>query len=544
MPYTKTGYIRVPRSRYIPQHCRDIMEHFGATLDTDISDVIKSLGHDRDRLQSLILPNVFTITTPKLEANPDIKFKFMVVLIDFLNMTGYLNENITLVDYVTDPVLSADTLLDLMIGSRMPKFEAAELNGEWGMISTLRAYMPEVIRHTAVITQERKLMANRFREWIGNIGFKLLTGKSDKLSQAERSFLVVYGCTKPNTKGFIEGLPSNPIPPVENKFPLIEEVGQLAVASCLSGPCTNHLKLVSNAILQNCVYYYGPHIPEIKTQVGYVENRGPFIIFKMMAGDTIPWDIKHQITGLNAQAATITIAPDKMPPFTIIQPLPLIEISKSGAISLYEDLPELNLYLTDQNNVNKFFWDFPSNWQGRRLSSLNDGITIDIMLADVATHKALGGGMQVESTDLTSFGLSWFTDAAKAQIRTGEEEADQSGYFIEKFILPSPKGLILKPIDLTAHYAVLGKWEVLSPFAEYLEVATPWFLTPDDGVHQFVATSQGLTLEAQVRFKTVIALCHNVARYERITKRQCPLRWQDLARALLNRPSTEIITPA
>lgn len=535
MPYQKIGFVRVPRSRYIPKYCAQILEAFGDTFDQDVAEAIRSLGHPRDLLKTFFFQRCLLLKSPKLDGNPDLRLAFLVVLIDFLGMTGYIQDSVTLVDYVIDPVRKADELLDLMIGTRMPKFESSEMSGEWATIATLECFFPEVIRRTAVIVNERKLMANRFRQWLGNIGFKLMTGSSRSLSQSERSFLVVYGSTKRRTKGDIIGLANTPIPPIENKDPLVIEIGALAEASSLAGPCTNHMRLVSNAILEQLVFYYGPHHSEVSTQVGYIENFGPFVTFNMTSGDNIPWLLESQITGLAAQSAIIAIRPDKQPPFTIRMPLPITFKTQTGALCQYPDSPEFNLYLTNQKDISRFTWDYPSRWQGRRISSLNDGGTMDLAIADAATQVKAAGGMQIESPVITTFGTCWFTEAAKSKIRQDEL------YFKEYFVLPGRNGLVFKGVDLTAHYAVMGKVEAISAFSEFLEVPMQWFMVPDESVMQFVATVEGLTLEEQVRFKSVIHLCHNAARYARITKKQPPIKVLELAKAMLNEPQSTTI---
>lgn len=518
----------MPRARYIPQYSQDVLETFGTTFDQDVAGCIKSLGNEKVLLKNFFFERVLLLAHPKLDGNEELKFKFMTLLLDFLHMVGYIDQSPSLVDYVIDPVTPADELLDLMLGTRLPVFKSTDLGGEYASIDTLMVFFSDVLRRNALILNERKFMASRFRQWLGHIGFKLMTTSSESLSQAERSFLIVYGCTKKRTKGYIACLPSTPIPPVENKDPLVVEVGALATASLLSGPCTNHMKLMSNAILEQLILYYGPHVSDLKSSVGFIRKYGPYQVFDTTPEDSIPWLLESQLTGVSAMAGNIAVKPTKQPPFTLRTPLPIMFKNESGMISAYPDIPEFHLFLTDQKDISRFSWDYLSKWRGRRINSINDGGTMDYALCDLAVQIKTAGGMQVEQTELAGSGLIWLTDDASKKV------VDYSGHINENYLLPSDKGMALETVDMAAYYARFGTIELLPAFSEFLELPIGWFLQPAERVVDFISSVKGLTLQERVRFSTVIALCHNCARYERLTKKNAPIDKVRYTKALLN----------
>jgi len=537
MPYRKTGFVIVPRSKYIPYYCKDILKTFGSTFDLNIAEIIKSLGRENINLKNFVFERCLTLKHPLLDGNSDLKMKVIIVLADYLHSIGYISTSPVFVDYVIDPVYSAEELIQLMLGSRMPKFTASELGGEWGTIDHLMMFFSEVIRRNAIILEERKFMVERFRAWLGSIGHKLLT-RAGELSQSERSFLTVYGSTtEPGYKGFLPDLIAK-IPAVETKEPLTMEVGALAQATCLPGPCTSHMKLLSNGILEQLFFYYGPHVTDLKTFVGYKETYGPFNLYKMNPADAIPWALDSQLVGLTATAANFTVKPANMPPFSLRVPFARKIVTPTGTMCLYPDDMSFRLTLTDTTDISNFDWAYNSKWRGRWIHSSQDGGSMDYALADAAVNNKTAGNTQVELTDLANVGLCTFLDNAKPKVIEIAEGVR------EEYVLPGPTDLQAVEIDMTAYYARFGDVMMLPAFSEFLELPQSWFMTPAEAVLDYIATVQGLTIEEKVRFSKIIEICHNCARYKRLTQQDdLPFDRDDLILSMLNKPGAKITRP-
>lgn len=529
MPYQKTGFFKKPKSQYLPQIADEILTSLGGTFDLDISEMIKSLGHERTELRNMWFDRLLRLNHPKL--TEDLRRKMLILLADFLHQCGYIDTDVAIVGYRVDPVIPMPDLIDLMLSARMPKFESSMISGERATIDILQSFFPEVIRRYALVLNERNLMAQRLRQWLGNIGWKLRTLGSSSLSQTERSFLVVYGCTKKRTAGHYPELPSTAIPPIENKEPLVTEVGAMATSVALSGPCTNHMKMVSNTIFEQLLFYYGPHVAELKTHVGYVKEYGPFSAYLTTPEDAIPWMLEAQITGLSATASNIGVRPSKRPPFTLRMPMALFAHDterKSGTMCLYPDIPEFNLWLTNEKDISLFDWDYPSRWQGRRIHSTTDGGMIEYALCDIAITQKQAGNTQAEMTDLTGIGISWLEPEAAKRV------VAYDGNISEEYILPSPSGLVRTRINMTAYYARYGSTELLPAFAEYIQLPLSWFVTPVAPIVDYVCTLQGLTQQERIRFELIISASHNCARYKRVTGKDSPLDVMEYAELLLN----------
>jgi hypothetical protein len=534
MPYRKTGFISTPRSRYIPYYAAAILEAFGDKFDLTVAECIKSMGRENIFLKNFFFERLLTIKHERLDGNPDLKKQFIILLADFLKSVGYIDTCPIEIDYIVDPVMDVEELIDRVMDARMPVYKATDLGGEFATIDTLMMFFAEVIRRNALILNERKPMYERFKLWIGSIGHKLLT-QAGELSQTERSFLTIYCSTQPNTKGFMPSmLPPGvkkvaPIPAVENKDVLVQEVAALASAACLSGPCTSHMKLVSNAILEQLTYYYGPHCSELKSFVGYGQPYGPFMVYDMTPADAMPWLLESQIVGLSSTAANFMVRTSELPPFTLKVPLAQTYKTAMGGVAQYPDEPSFRLWLTNPDDVSKYDWDYPSKWRGRRINSLTDGGTMDYALADAAVTQKTAGGMQNEALDMSGFGLCWMTPAALTKLI---DDTDAS--IMETFLLPGPNALTPTKVDMTAFYARFGTVQMLPAFSEFLQLPMSWFMQPNDRVVDYVASVMALTIEERIRFTQIIAIGHNCAVYTRLTQQPPPIDQMQLAAAMLN----------
>jgi len=535
MPYTKVGFTVQPRSTYIPQYSEDILNALGDKFDLKNAEIIKSLGRENINLKNFVFERLLTFKHPDLDSNPELKMKYIIVMADYLHGIGYISESPTLIDYRIDPVLTADELLDRMLGARMPKFSASELGGEWGTIDHLMMFFSEVIRRNALILQERDNLANRFRKWLGAIGHKLLV-RDGELSQAEKSMLVVYSKTLPNYKGAIKGKPMTPIPAVETKEPLVLEAGALAISASLNGPSTAHMKLLSNGILEHLFYYYGHHVAELKTAIGYAQPRGPFAFYQMNQTDALTWAPEAQLIGLSSTSANFLVKPNVQGAFAPRIPFGRVIRNDMGVLCLYPDAPEIRLTLTEPGDISKFNFTYNSQWRGRAIYSINEGGgAIDNWLADTAINNKASGGSQVEMADLMNVGLATFTDAARTKI------IDVTEGIKEQYILPSEDGLAYVDIDMSAFYARFGNVQMLPAFSEFLELDQSWFLQPVANVVDYVAAFMNLTLEERVRYSRVIEICHNCARYTRLTQAaSLPFDRDQLILVILNKPGITI----
>lgn len=525
---------------YIPQYCAEIESKLGDQMDLVLKEAVMSCGHPRDFLTTYFFEGLLVMKQEVLDNDPDLKLKVFIVLLDFLYQTGYVKQKPELFRFIDNPVIPIDELLDMAIGTRMPVWKSDVLAGEKATLAILSRFFPEVIRRTAVIVNERGRMYERFRAHLGNIGFKLLTTSSSTLSQMERTQLAIYSIVK-------EGYPMwpqkkdasldlrllKPITPVETKDPLVLEVGNLITSLGMPGPCLNYRKLVSNGNFETLILYWGPHVAELKTYLGYKRSYGKFVMYKTDPEDSLPWTLKDQITGITAKTLNIFYKPAAENSWSARTPTIIADEEL-----LVPDMPDLNLYPVYgeggfEEDISQFWWDYFSEWRGRRISELQ-GADLKYYLCDYALKNKEAGGMPVEMDTIPSDTLLYLVPG----LGSAAFESATNKEIWEWFILPSPAGLVKKRADMRAFYARFGNIELKPAFADRMELPPSWFMAKNERVVEYVQTVFGLTIEERVIYTPVIEICHNYYRYLRVTGKVPPLNLDQQTLALLNRLGT------
>jgi hypothetical protein len=124
MGYQKTGFVVLPRSAYLLNAARRLVEFFGDDLERHVGEAVKSLGKENVRLSNFFFSRLLVLNSPKLDANAERKNDFLLVMADYLHQTGFIERSPVLVDYVTNPALALDDVILRMLSARMPKIDS------------------------------------------------------------------------------------------------------------------------------------------------------------------------------------------------------------------------------------------------------------------------------------------------------------------------------------------------------------------------------------------------------------------------------------
>jgi hypothetical protein len=529
MGYHKTGFVPVPRATRLLRAAIKILDVWSSDLDKEVAKAIKSLGKsDNIRLKNFFFERLLTIEHPKFDTDPRLKEAFLLILSDFLKETGYISISPIEVDYVTNPVADITEVIDLMLGTRMPKYSATDIAGDYATIDTLAHWLPEVIRRIAIVENERGSMIIRFYRWIMSIGKKLLRGEA--LAQHERTAYVMYCSRVQGTLGHYPGGTDAPLPALENSDVLVTEVGDLYKAVTLPGPMFNHVKMISDRIFERLTAYVGLHNPELKLCRGYIQTFGPYMVMDVKPVESIPWSLQDQMIGITSEAGYFAGMRQGKTGFSIRVPMLLHDQDSAGWIGTYPDDPGLKLILTNEEDISLFEMEFYSEWRQRSINSKVNGGTLELALTDVAFREETRGNCQVDHPTLEGFGLCTLTDTANTKLKP----SDNNRIYTE-FLLPNKDGgLVLKPIDMTALDVPYGTVLTLPAFSEHAKFPLNRFMDPAPQVVEFVASQHGLRNDERKKFETIIALYHNVAKYKRLTgKDKAPIDALQIAHALL-----------
>jgi len=381
------------------------------------------------------------------------------------------------------------------------------------------------------VLREIPQLLKRLRIWLGNIGYKVITGQP--IGQHERTALVMYGRVKEGTPGYSRLANVERIPAVENNDVMINEAGALYMAATLPGPYLNHQKLISDTLLQRLTAYFGPHATDLKYCVGFYKQYGPYMDLELTPSDSIAWGTDDHLAGYTSRTSYLISNLAGLNPFAIRVPNMAINTGPFGAIGLYEDDPNFRITLTNQADIGDFEWDFNSTWRGMRINSNVHSGTMELALAEKALEGPAQGNTQVEHSTVEGMGIAAYTERAMAKINL-----NPNNRISENYLLPLARGVQLQNIDMTAYYARIGNVDALPAFSEFLEVPLKFFSTAVPRVVEYIASVTALPADERKRFEDVISLYHNCARYARMTKRNfetdLPINPETVARALLN----------
>jgi len=532
MGYQQTGFIKVPRALVLTEAAETIAKEFKTDLDREVARAIKTLGKsDNIRLSNFNFERLLTIEHVRFDANAKLKIAFLTLLADFLHETGYIDVSPIVADYNVDPVMQLEEVIEAILATRMPKFTATDMGGEFATIDTLAYWMPEVIRRLLLINNERTNCIDRFRRWIGSLGFKLLKGEA--LAQAERTAFVMYSSTRQGTPGWYPGLESTPIRAIETGDVLVNEVGALYKAVTLAGPFTNHLKMISDQVRERLTFYLGLHTPELKMCRGSVRPYGPFEVYDLQPVETIPWSLEDQLTGITGVSAYFGGSKPASTAFSIHVPLMVAERNENGIVGVFPDDPGYRLILTNQGDVSDYEIEYLSKQRQRVINSRVNNATQELAIADAAFERKTLGACSVAATTLQDFGLMTLTDRSSKKVSTYENDR-----IFETYLLPGPTGVRLVDVDVTAMSVLWGSIEALPAFAEFVQPPLKVFREPAPRVVEYVSAVVGLSLDERRRFEDVISIYHNCAKFKRMTGREAPIDQQQLAFALLRIPSS------
>jgi hypothetical protein len=509
------------------EYARLIISAFGKELDREVAKAIKSLAKsDTIRLSNFYFERLLTIEHPKFDGDEKLKFAFLSLLADFLHQTGYINASPIVVDYVTDPTCPLTETIDKMLATRMVKYSASDVGGEFATIDSLAYWFPEVIRRLALISNERANMTERFFRWVGSIGWKLL--KAEPITQIERTAFVMFSTRQVGMPGHIPGYEVSRIVPRETSDPLVAEVAALYAATTLSGPFTNHLKVISDTIAERLTFYVGLHQSELKMLRGTVQYFGPFFTLDMTPQESFTWSVDDQLIGLSSRTSYFTGQRPDAANFAVRIPHIVGQKDSYGRVGVWPDDPSFRLVLTNQSDIADYEYEYHSVSRQRTINSRINNNTLELALADGAARARTIGACQNEKTTLEGFGLMTLTERAKSKLVVIKEKT-----ITAPFLLPSPNGLKEFDIDVTPLGTRHGLIEARPAFSEYATLPLHAFQTPAPQIVEYVSAVYGLTRDESVRFAPVISLYWNCERYERMTGLVAPVDKKRLAKAIL-----------
>jgi len=525
MGYQETGFVAKPRQLQLLEAAMLVNDEFKGTLDVEAPKIFKSFGKENVKLSTAKFERVLALEHPKLSTSPKLLVAFQLLVADLLKQLTYIDECPVEVDYVINPVLSIDDVVDAMVMPHLPVYDAMILGGNYGTVDTLTYFFAEYVKDLVLIQSYKATLLTNFRRWIGDAAYRLTIGGN--LDQAETTALLLYGNPKEGATGWSKNHPrsNRPIVAAQNLSPEVKLAGELYKAVVLPGPWTRHMRVSSFGSIERLTMYVGPMVNELRSSYGAVRNYGSFKVFITKPGPALSWTSESQLDAIASSASFFfnTAGPS---PLQLKVPIIIFGADVLKQVMIPDITSIFKLRVADPLTSRVTMW-WNSTLRNRRMDQSASNSTMELALIDLALANKDFGATQAPHTQLDDFGLCYLTDAAEKKVR---ESKDHS----EKYLLPNGAGLTVKSISMTAFYYEQGETEILPAFGEMVRMPFNWFLQDAPTVVDYVAGMAGLLYDDKIRFAKVISMYHNCAVYKRITDQECPFDVESLARKMLS----------
>jgi hypothetical protein len=524
MGYQQTGYVATPRQLQLLEAASLVNEAFGDTLDTEVPKILKTFGKENVRLSTAKFERVLALDHPKLNSSPSLLLAFQVLLADLLKQLTYIDVCPAEVDYVINPVMSIDDVIDGMVTSHLPVYDANILGGTYGTVDTLTYFFAEYVKDLVLVHSYKKTLLANFRRWIGDAAYRLTTGGT--IDQAETTALLLYGSVKEGSTGFSLKHPDSnvPIPAAQNMSAEVKLAGELYKATTLAGPWTQHMRVSSFGSIERLTMYVGPMVNELKSSYGAVREYGQFKVFVTKPGPALAWTAETQLEAISSAASFFfnTAGPS---PLQLKVPIVVFGHDILKQVPVPDITSIFKLRVADPATCRLTMW-WHSSLRNRRIDQNANNSTMELAMIDLALANKDFGKTQAPHTQLDDFGMCYLTEAAEARVKKAKDH-------FELFLLPNGAGVVKKEINMRAFYYEQGETEILPAFGEMMRLPFSWFLQDAPTVVDYVAGMVGLLYDDKVRFAKVISMYHNCAVYKRVTNQDCPFDVEGLAKKML-----------
>lgn len=519
MGYTKLGYRKVPPSMFLPAYAGELASGTrGAVLEATLAECLKQISSNGSRrLSNLVFEDLLQINTTAFPAGSDQQRKLLHVLLAILNKMGYIQLEVPMYEQRADAVLAIDDAVGQMLSARLTFMQASDVGGEYATVDNLRAVLPNSIRMLSFADTERGRLTERLRRYVQHVGFKLLHGQA--ITQHEKTLFVAYCSTRVGSAGHSPTLDKDAdgpvLPPFETADPLVMEAFSLYETFCEGGPCWNYIMMGSDKNMERLTAFVGELPSEVTVHAGTLVPFGPFTAPNFEQIEGMKWSVADQMAGVTdggdyimrelSKTGTLAIRP---PRFEITNP-------EGRLTSFLPDAAELTLRLESSRDCSQYSISWMSNWRNRVMNTHLSGLTIDDFFLDQALSFQNIGGTAFDETTLTNTGIADLTHASLAgAFKTAARER-----ITEIIYVPASDSRQLGPkeVDMTDFYVRQGMVITTSVLADRVKPARPWYSIADENAITFIAARLSLSNDETKRFRTIINIAHNAARFERLT---------------------------
>lgn len=529
--YQNIGYRVKPEGMYIPECAKAVISR-GENYPAQIAEYLLAVGGKRsnNRLRNIMLEDFFAAETDVVAPGTPFRNQVIHLFVKILAHAGYLRDAVPMIERVTNPVVTIDEVAMRITTQNLVYPTAADFGGEFATIGNLTAFSQRVIPELAYCVNDGILRrtVERLRLMVGHIGYKLR--KNEAITQAERTFFMLYKNTEEGTPGFSEYATATPIRCAEQSDPLIFDAFRQACGVAEGGPFWRNFRIHAVGPMEQFIILSGFVPPRVTTRLGYSVPLGPFREPRYEILDDMPWTIQQQLDAMYDRTAYISTEGKAAAGYDSLLPVTTLNIGypdKTDYGFILDD-PGIKLRLVDDSDCSKIIWSYNSMFAERELNSQVASIDPGDFIAEVAWRKKDYGANAFSQLEVSEFGLADYSLVEDDFTNVADQELNEEIAVVDK---TKAKSLKLLTVNMADYYLRRGSGMTRSMFASIVDPPRTYLEETDENALLFIAARLGLTRDDMIRFRRAISISHQAARWKRLTGKEMILDWKGLIAA-------------
>jgi len=528
--YTPPGYREVPEGRFVPGMAMSIMvSSKGASWEPRLGDFLKTIARDARPIKHITCEDLFSASTDDYTADSPEWKRLVSFLMLILNKMGVTPQAPKFVEYISSPLLDFGTAIQEMLTTLIPWPTLDHFGGPEARVEMLKTILPTMIRSIALADRNRYNFAVALEAKLNDIAFRLRANQpidQDELTffinfypvEARRSAESARGVSVsafvlPTINVMASYTPAV-IRPIENQNPVVEQVWQLYKKTGAAGPASRFYRMLSNANLEQLIYYYGPFAANLPVCIGYTRKFGPFIQPHLTRIAVLPWTEADQMAGMREKMEYAgTTDPVSL---SLRAPIRL----PTNNLPAYSDFPEIKLRIdqsASEDTIGEILskqiqMTYFSKWRNREITP-GEGASVESFLDDIAISQASFGEGVHSMLNMDQIPLLDWSAVPAARRPSLDSER-----LTERTLMPDSSGVLqLETVDMTDYYQNQGKMIVYPAFIEYVMAPRQWIQNVDPAAVSFIMSrvKRGLTTEDRIRMGATLGYLH---RYEEMRR--------------------------
>jgi hypothetical protein len=522
--YQLPGFYQLPMGSVLIQKCVNIINLGGpATWGKVVTEALRgedNLGRDTVRVNELTEDVLYAMkgAGPFINSSGNSGFTDLLYVVQYcLNSMGAPVDVPAIVGYRETPEIDFETSIDYAFGDAVAKPQLGDLGaGDRATTFHFRGWFVDFVRQTALLSLERANFTARIRAYMGHAAWK--GALKQPLSPHEKTMLIRFGdpLSYPGLTNEEKASATKARAPVtiaETANPLVLRDWARYEQANLCGPVTKFGKGVSNALIEQLCYSWGPAIGPFKFPIGTIVPFGPWSELRMTESFTLDQTVKDFLTASREKSASVLFPRKRVAASGFdIQPPQRVARGRLASYIMNWDMEPVKLRFNPDASTTKpeeYYWD--SQVRQRMLSSKFRMVPEDVVAETALAHAEFGDGLH-GPTSLSDWP---FLDLESSKPFLGAKTPKQLA-LKERIYYIKDRKLVDKEVDMEVFYTTYGKQYTVPAFCDAVDIPLHWLAAEQPLAEDFIVGQLDLNREQREHAISGVRRSHNYASLARL----------------------------